>query len=410
MTELPATNCEILERCQQIFQELAEEEQRRSPDKCRDPFDSDNPRDRWLRVYASLSQDQGSAGIVRLVFHLSAGLDDYFRERYIAAATDVGVALGFPRNVAFEKFLALVIQYAAERLSEWWHKQPESLWLPAKKKRSRKSAPANGDRGRRIDVDATGRLDCLCLASAASCVRLLQRIKAGTLAPEQLEVTPSIVSTLEKEPAEKGDQAKTLPKGFIHGKSIKWNAWYTKLEAEQRKYVFQEFPKWKYHPDQDACIVQNHNEELALGPDWYDSPTQALEASLKQKSEQESAAREQVRQRMWAPWKWVLNRYFREQSRQEVQKDFVRKPRKKREQPPFNPLPNDWIATLVYGSWNGSAEEFRKLLYEYKKPPLPEWENWWENRRKASQGHGGAIGKFRNRMKSKLIEAAKIFR
>jgi hypothetical protein len=43
-------------------------------------------------------------------------------------------------------------------------------------------------------------------------------------------------------------------------------------------YVYQEFPKWKYHPDAKPLIVDNHDAELALGPDWYDSPAEAAKA------------------------------------------------------------------------------------------------------------------------------------
>lgn len=43
-------------------------------------------------------------------------------------------------------------------------------------------------------------------------------------------------------------------------------------------YVFQEFPKWKYHPDKEPCMVADYNAEKALGPDWYDTPAEAKAA------------------------------------------------------------------------------------------------------------------------------------
>ena len=43
-------------------------------------------------------------------------------------------------------------------------------------------------------------------------------------------------------------------------------------------YEYQEFPKWKYHPDKEAVVVQNADEEKALGADWFDRPDLAREA------------------------------------------------------------------------------------------------------------------------------------
>jgi hypothetical protein len=36
--------------------------------------------------------------------------------------------------------------------------------------------------------------------------------------------------------------------------------------------AFAEFPKWKYHPAKGGKIVQNPEEEAALGANWYESP------------------------------------------------------------------------------------------------------------------------------------------
>jgi hypothetical protein len=55
-------------------------------------------------------------------------------------------------------------------------------------------------------------------------------------------------------------------------------------------YVYQEFPKWKYHPDAKPLIVDNHDAELALGPDWYDSPAEAEAALRKLRETIESAS------------------------------------------------------------------------------------------------------------------------
>ena len=37
-------------------------------------------------------------------------------------------------------------------------------------------------------------------------------------------------------------------------------------------YVFQAFPKCKYHEDGRGCVVKDAGEELALGPGWHDRP------------------------------------------------------------------------------------------------------------------------------------------
>ena len=46
-------------------------------------------------------------------------------------------------------------------------------------------------------------------------------------------------------------------------------------------YVYQEFPKWKYHPSKEAVVVENHEQEKALGADWFDHPDLAREALTK---------------------------------------------------------------------------------------------------------------------------------
>lgn len=39
-------------------------------------------------------------------------------------------------------------------------------------------------------------------------------------------------------------------------------------------YVFQPFPKCKYHPDGRCVVVADPREELALGPGWRDKPAE----------------------------------------------------------------------------------------------------------------------------------------
>jgi hypothetical protein len=41
-------------------------------------------------------------------------------------------------------------------------------------------------------------------------------------------------------------------------------------------YVYQEFPKSKYHADGRVCVVKDAGEELALGPGWVDRHSQLL--------------------------------------------------------------------------------------------------------------------------------------
>ena len=42
--------------------------------------------------------------------------------------------------------------------------------------------------------------------------------------------------------------------------------------AEQEEEAMIHFPKWKYHKDKDAVVVNSAEEEKALGPGWADSP------------------------------------------------------------------------------------------------------------------------------------------
>ena len=46
----------------------------------------------------------------------------------------------------------------------------------------------------------------------------------------------------------------------------------------QGGYVFQEFPKFKYHPAEMPRIVKDKDEEKALGKGWSDTPVPAAES------------------------------------------------------------------------------------------------------------------------------------
>lgn len=38
-------------------------------------------------------------------------------------------------------------------------------------------------------------------------------------------------------------------------------------------YQFQDFPKWKYSPNQPPVIVNSGDEETNLGTGWFDTPS-----------------------------------------------------------------------------------------------------------------------------------------
>lgn len=43
-------------------------------------------------------------------------------------------------------------------------------------------------------------------------------------------------------------------------------------QQQAKPYVYQEYPKWKYHRQKSAVIVRDESEERALGLDWLDFP------------------------------------------------------------------------------------------------------------------------------------------
>lgn len=58
-------------------------------------------------------------------------------------------------------------------------------------------------------------------------------------------------------------------------------------------YIYQEFPKWRYHRDGRSVVVKNAAEEAALGPGWEDKPVafprwQEPEPELPQQPEPEA--------------------------------------------------------------------------------------------------------------------------
>jgi hypothetical protein len=45
-------------------------------------------------------------------------------------------------------------------------------------------------------------------------------------------------------------------------------------------YVYQPYPRWMFHPRKEAVIVNDPDEEKALGKGWYRSPAQFPKAGL----------------------------------------------------------------------------------------------------------------------------------
>ncbi|SRR5258708_21387478 len=73
-----------------------------------------------------------------------------------------------------------------------------------------------------------------------------------------------------------------------------------KKSIDVSEYRFQEFPKMKYHPKHEPRIVQNAQEEKALGRGWASSPNdlpKPLRAIV--------TLREEVKP-WWEEWKWLF--------------------------------------------------------------------------------------------------------
>jgi hypothetical protein len=63
------------------------------------------------------------------------------------------------------------------------------------------------------------------------------------------------------------------------------------------EYVHQEFPKWKYHRKCPGKIVQNAEEEKALGRGWVDRP-------IPPKPPSHFSHFLQWLRPLWAEWEW----------------------------------------------------------------------------------------------------------
>jgi hypothetical protein len=73
-------------------------------------------------------------------------------------------------------------------------------------------------------------------------------------------------------------------------------------EEERMVYVYQEFPKWKYHPERGGKIVQNAEEEKALGEGWYNTPN----FPAPPKPSRIIAGLDQVVRPWWTKWQWIF--------------------------------------------------------------------------------------------------------
>jgi hypothetical protein len=65
-------------------------------------------------------------------------------------------------------------------------------------------------------------------------------------------------------------------------------------------YVYQEFPKVKYHPKLGTKTVQNAEEEKALGNGWYNNPGEFPKPS------RILTGLDQVVKPFWVKWKWIV--------------------------------------------------------------------------------------------------------
>lgn len=73
--------------------------------------------------------------------------------------------------------------------------------------------------------------------------------------------------------------------------------------TDQKPYVYQEFPKWKYHPTLPGRIVKNAEEEKALGKGWFNNPNEAAKA--KEGPKAIKVLKESVKP-WWEEWKWII--------------------------------------------------------------------------------------------------------
>jgi hypothetical protein len=65
-------------------------------------------------------------------------------------------------------------------------------------------------------------------------------------------------------------------------------------------YVYQEFPKMKYHPERGTTIVNNAQEEKSLGRGWYNNP-----GEFPKPSRVVTALENKVKP-WWTKWQWIF--------------------------------------------------------------------------------------------------------
>ncbi len=70
-------------------------------------------------------------------------------------------------------------------------------------------------------------------------------------------------------------------------------------------YVYQEFPKWKYHVDGRSKIVQNAEEEKALGKGSHNTPGEIAKANAPSRLE---TLLEGKMKPWWTRWGWIVVR------------------------------------------------------------------------------------------------------
>jgi hypothetical protein len=71
--------------------------------------------------------------------------------------------------------------------------------------------------------------------------------------------------------------------------------------GNMNEYKFQEFPKMKYHPKLGTKIVQNSQEEKALGKGWYNNP------GAFPKPSRIVAGLDEVVKPWWTKWQWIFS-------------------------------------------------------------------------------------------------------
>ncbi len=75
------------------------------------------------------------------------------------------------------------------------------------------------------------------------------------------------------------------------------------MNDQKTPYIYQEFPKCKYHTTLPVKVVQNAEEEKALGRGWYNNPAEAAKAA-----EPFIVVRllDQKVKPWWTKWQWLV--------------------------------------------------------------------------------------------------------